>query len=70
MLAGNMIQEHLAETLKEDKVLFDKLLKFLLRENEELVRDILDGLMVNDPGNPLITPISHGIDAFDAKKTR
>ena len=70
MFVGTMVQRNLKEALDEDKALFDKLLKILIRENEPLVRDILKGLVVGDPSDLLVLPISEALKAIDSKKTR
>ena len=70
MFVGTMVQRNLKEALDEDKALFDKLLKILTRENEPLVRDILKGLVIGDPSDLLVLPISEALKAIDSKKTR
>lgn len=70
MFVGTMVQRNLKEALDEDKALFDKLLKILIRENEPLVRDILKGLVMGDPSDLLVLPISEALKAIDSKKTR
>lgn len=70
MFVGTMVQRNLKEALDEDKALFDKLLKILIRENEPLVRDILKGLVMGDPSDFLVLPISEALKAIDSKKTR
>lgn len=70
MFVGTMVQRNLKEALDEDKALFDKLLKILIRENEPLVRDILKGLVIGDPSDLLVLPISEALKAIDSKKTR
>ena len=70
MFVGTMVQRNLTEALNEDKALFDKLLKILIRENEPLVRDILKGIVMGDPSDPLVIPISEALKAIDSKKTR
>ena len=70
MFVGTMVQRNLKEALDEDKALFDKLLNILIRENEPLVRDILKGLVMGDPSDLLVLPISEALKAIDSKKTR
>ena len=70
MFVGTMVQRNLKEALDEDKALFDKLLKILIRENEPLVRDILKGLVIGDPSDLLVLPISEALKAIDSKKAR
>ena len=70
MFVGTMVQRNLKEALDEDRALFDKLLKILIRENEPLVRDILKGLVIGDPSDLLVLPISEALKAIDSKKTR
>ena len=70
MFVGTMVQRNLKEALDEDKALFDKLLKILIRENEPLVRDILKGLVMGDPSDLLVLPISEALKAIDSKKAR
>lgn len=70
MFVGTMVQRNLKEALDEDKALFDKLLKILISENEPLVRDILKGLVIGDPSDLLVLPISEALKAIDSKKTR